>query len=133
MGFEEISDEQILKALKLSGAKLSQDATSDILDGSILSQGKNLSGGQKQSVALSRAVLFDQSVLLLDEPSSAMDQMMEERLIAELLNYLDKRTLILVTHKPNMLKLCDRVIVVDGGEIKFDGTKEQYVELVSKK
>lgn len=133
MGFEEISDEQILKALKLSGAKLSQDATSDILDGSILSQGKNLSGGQKQSVALSRAVLFDQSVLLLDEPSSAMDQMMEERLIAELLNYLDKRTLILVTHKPNMLKLCDRVIVVDGGEKKFDGTKEQYVELVSKK
>jgi len=133
MGFEEISDEQILKALKLSGAKLSQDATSDILDGSILSQGKNLSGGQKQSVALSRAVLFNQSVLLLDEPSSAMDQMMEERLIAELLNYLDKRTLILVTHKPNMLKLCDRVIVVDGGEIKFDGTKEQYVELVSKK
>jgi ATP-binding cassette subfamily C protein LapB len=98
-----------------------------------VAQGKNLSGGQKQSVALSRAVLFDQSVLLLDEPSSAMDQMMEERLIAELLNYLDKRTLILVTHKPNMLKLCDRVIVVDGGEIKFDGTKEQYVELVSKK
>lgn len=133
MGFEEVSDQQIIKAIKLSGAKLNDDVSTDILDGSILSQGKNLSGGQKQSIALSRAVLFDQSVLLLDEPSSAMDQTMEDRLIAELHEYLDSRTLILVTHKPNMLKLCDRIIVIEGGSVKFDGSKQQYVELVNKK
>ena len=133
MGFEEVSDQQIIKAIKLSGAKLNDDVSTDILDGSILSQGKNLSGGQKQSIALSRAVLFDQSVLLLDEPSSAMDQTMEDRLIAELHEYLDSRTLILVTHKPNMLKLCERIIVIEGGSVKFDGSKQQYVELVNKK
>ena len=133
MGFEEVSDQQIIKAIKLSGAKLNDDVSTDILDASILSQGKNLSGGQKQSIALSRAVLFDQSVLLLDEPSSAMDQTMEDRLIAELHEYLDSRTLILVTHKPNMLKLCERIIVIEGGSVKFDGSKQQYVELVNKK
>ena len=133
MGFEEVSDHQIIKAIKLSGAKLNDDVSTDILDASILSQGKNLSGGQKQSIALSRAVLFDQSVLLLDEPSSAMDQTMEDRLIAELHEYLDSRTLILVTHKPNMLKLCERIIVIEGGSVKFDGSKQQYVELVNKK
>ena len=132
MGFEEVSDQQIIKAIKLSGAKLNDEVSTDILDGSILSQGKNLSGGQKQSIALSRAVLFDQSVLLLDEPSSAMDQTMEDRLIAELHEYLDSRTLILVTHKPNMLKLCERIIVIEGGSVKFDGSKQQYVELVNK-
>lgn len=133
MGFEEVSDQQIINAIKLSGAKLNDDVSTDILDASILSQGKNLSGGQKQSIALSRAVLFDQSVLLLDEPSSAMDQTMEDRLIAELHEYLDSRTLILVTHKPNMLKLCERIIVIEGGSVKFDGSKQQYVELVNKK
>lgn len=133
MGFEDVSDQQIIKAIKLSGAKLNDDVSTDILAGSILSQGKNLSGGQKQSIALSRAVLFDQSVLLLDEPSSAMDQTMEDRLIAELHEYLDSRTLILVTHKPNMLKLCERIIVIEGGSVKFDGSKQQYVELVNKK
>jgi len=133
MGFEEVSDQQIINAIKLSGAKLNDDVSTDILDASILSQGKNLSGGQKQSIALSRAVLFDQSVLLLDEPSSAMDQTMEDRLIAELYEYLDSRTLILVTHKPNMLKLCERIIVIEGGSVKFDGSKQQYVELVNKK
>jgi ATP-binding cassette subfamily C protein LapB len=68
----------------------------------------------------------------MDEPTSAMDQMMEDRLIERLSSYANDKTLLLITHKPNMLKLCDRIIVLDQGRITFNGSKEQYVELVKK-
>jgi len=133
MGFEDVTDEQIIQSIKLTGASVSNSEPSEILDGAILSQGKNLSGGQKQSIAMSRAVLFEQDILLLDEPTSAMDQMMEDRLITNFSEFLGERTLVLVTHKPTMLRLCNRVVVIEGGQIKFDDTKENYMKLVKAK
>ena len=132
MGFENVSDHSILEAVRLSGANINPEQPDETLDSVILSQGKNLSGGQKQSIALSRAVLFDQPLLVMDEPTSAMDQMMEDRLVERLSSYAKDKTLLLITHKPNMLKLCDRIIVLDQGRITFNGSKEQYVELVKK-
>jgi len=122
-----------VRALTLSGVDVSDEMTSETLDRVILSQGKNLSGGQKQSIALSRAVLFQQDILILDEPTSAMDQMMESRLINGFNEYLKDKTLILITHKPNMLQLCDRVVVIEKGQKRFDDSKERYIELVSQK
>ena len=133
MGFEDVTDEQIIQSIKLTGASVSNSDSGEVLDGTILSQGKNLSGGQKQSIALSRAVLFEQDILLLDEPTSAMDQMMEDRLITNFSEFLGERTLVLVTHKPTMLRLCNRVVVIEGGQIKFDDTKENYMNLVKVK
>ena len=133
MGFEDVTDEQIIQSIKLTGASVSNGEPGEILDGAILSQGKNLSGGQKQSIAMSRAVLFEQDILLLDEPTSAMDQMMEDRLITNFSEFLGERTLVLVTHKPTMLRLCNRVVVIEGGQIKFDDTKENYMNLVKAK
>lgn len=133
MGFEDVTDEQIIQSIKLTGASVSNSEPGEILDGAILSQGKNLSGGQKQSIAMSRAVLFGQDILLLDEPTSAMDQMMEDRLITNFSEFLGERTLVLVTHKPTMLRLCNRVVVIEGGQIKFDDTKENYMKLVKAK
>ena len=132
MGFENVNDHDILEAVRLSGANINPEQPDETLDSVILSQGKNLSGGQKQSIALSRAVLFDQPLLVMDEPTSAMDQMMEDRLVERLSSYANDKTLLLITHKPNMLKLCDRIIVLDQGRITFNGSKEQYVELVKK-
>ena len=132
MGFENVNDHDILEAVRLSGANINPEQPDETLDSVILSQGKNLSGGQKQSIALSRAVLFDQPLLVMDEPTSAMDQMMEDRLVKRLSSYANDKTLLLITHKPNMLKLCDRIIVLDQGRITFNGSKEQYVELVKK-
>ena len=132
MGFENVNDHNILEAVRLSGANINPEQPDETLDSVILSQGKNLSGGQKQSIALSRAVLFDQPLLVMDEPTSAMDQMMEDRLVERLSSYAKDKTLLLITHKPNMLKLCDRIIVLDQGRITFNGSKEQYVELVKK-
>jgi ATP-binding cassette subfamily C protein LapB len=132
MGFEDVNDDKILEALRLTGSNINPEQPDETLDSLILSQGKNLSGGQKQSIALSRAVLFDQPLLVMDEPTSAMDQMMEDRLVERLSSYASDKTLLLITHKPNMLKLCDRIIVLDQGRITFNGSKEQYVELVKK-
>ena len=133
MGFEDVTDEQIIQSIKLTGANVSNSEPGEILDGAILSQGKNLSGGQKQSIAMSRALLFGQDILLLDEPTSAMDQMMEDRLITNCSEFLGERTLVLVTHKPTMLRLCNRVIVIEGGQVKFDDTKANYMNLVKAK
>ena len=133
MGYDEVTDDEIVRALTLSGVHVSDEMTSETLDRVILSQGKNLSGGQKQSIALSRAVLFQQEILILDEPTSAMDQMMESRLINGFNEYLKDKTLILITHKPNMLQLCDRVVVIEKGQKRFDDSKERYIELVSQK
>ena len=127
-----LQSHDILEAVRLSGANINPEQPGETLDSVILSQGKNLSGGQKQSIALSRAVLFDQPLLVMDEPTSAMDQMMEDRLVKRLSSYANDKTLLLITHKPNMLKLCDRIIVLDQGRITFNGSKEQYVELVKK-
>jgi ATP-binding cassette subfamily C protein LapB len=133
MGFEDVTDEQIIQSIQLTGANVSNSEPGEILDGAILSQGKNLSGGQKQSIAMSRALLFGQDILLLDEPTSAMDQMMEDRLITNCSEFLGERTLVLVTHKPTMLRLCNRVIVIEGGQVKFDDTKANYMNLVKAK
>jgi ATP-binding cassette subfamily C protein LapB len=133
LGFDEIDDVMITNAIKLTGLYSDEMISQEVLDGRIESQGKNLSGGQKQSIALSRALVFEQKTLLLDEPTSAMDQNMEQRLISSLQDYLEDRTLILITHKAAMLRLCNRIVVLENGVIAFDGSKEEYVARVNAK
>lgn len=133
LGFDEIDDVMITDAIKLTGLYSDEMISQEVLDGRIESQGKNLSGGQKQSIALSRALVFEQKTLLLDEPTSAMDQNMEQRLISSLQDYLEDRTLILITHKAAMLRLCNRIVVLENGVVAFDGSKEEYVARVNAK
>lgn len=91
-------------------------------------RGESLSGGQKQAVSIARAALNDPPVMLLDEPTSAMDHQSEERLKARLRSYVDGKTLLLVTHRTSLLELVDRLIVIDQGQIVADGPKAQVVE-----
>jgi len=91
-------------------------------------RGESLSGGQRQSVAIARALLHDPPVLLLDEPTSAMDHQSEERLKQRLRQVAQSKTLLLVTHRTSLLDLVDRLIVVDNGQIVADGPKAQVVE-----
>tara|TARA_Y100001968_G_scaffold221757_2_gene204590 strand:- start:15536 stop:17728 length:2193 start_codon:yes stop_codon:yes gene_type:complete len=95
-------------------------------------RGMNLSGGQRQAVAVARALLLDPPVLVLDEPTSAMDNSSEERLKRQLQPILHNRTLLLVTHRASMLSLVSRLIVIDGGKIVADGPKEQVLEALRK-
>jgi ATP-binding cassette subfamily C protein LapB len=87
-----------------------------------------LSGGQRQAVGLGRALLLDPPVLLLDEPTGAMDNRTEEHIKRNLAEVLGGKTLLLVTHRAALLELVERVIVFDGGRIVADGPKAKVLE-----
>ncbi len=86
-------------------------------------RGMSLSGGQRQSVAIARALLRDPDILILDEPSSNMDNSSELSLKQRLATTLGNKTLILITHRMSMLDLVDRLVIMDGGRIVADGPK----------
>ncbi|KON82335.2 type I secretion system permease/ATPase [Azoarcus sp. PA01] len=91
-------------------------------------RGALLSGGQRQGVAIARAVINDPPILLLDEPTASMDRSSEEELKGRLRAFACGKTMIVVTHRTSLLDLVTRIIVVDGGRIVADGPKEQVVE-----
>jgi ATP-binding cassette subfamily C protein LapB len=91
-------------------------------------RGESLSGGQRQSVGIARAVLHNAPLLLLDEPTSAMDYSSEAQITSRLAAFARDRTLLLVTHRTSLLSLVDRVIVVDGGKVVADGPRDRIME-----
>ena len=94
----------------------------------IAEQGVGLSGGQKQSVNIARSFINDAPIVLLDEPSSAMDSSSEALLLQRLKVATEGKTTILLTHKQSMLALVERVIVMDDGRIVLDGKKEEVLQ-----
>jgi ATP-binding cassette subfamily C protein LapB len=90
-------------------------------------RGESLSGGQRQGVAIARAVINDPPILLLDEPTSSMDYSSEDDIKRRLTAYAADKTVILISHRTALLDLVDRIIVMDGGRIVADGPKEQVV------
>jgi ATP-binding cassette subfamily C protein LapB len=104
-------------------------------DGWSLAAGENgraLSGGQRQTVALARAIMADAPILLLDEPASAMDSMLEQHICASLKTYCQARTMVLITHRTSLLQLVDRLIVLDNGRLVADGPKQQVLDALAK-
>ncbi|HEX4509815.1 MAG TPA: type I secretion system permease/ATPase, partial [Burkholderiaceae bacterium] len=95
---------------------------------SVGERGESLSGGQRQSVGIARAVLHNAPLLLLDEPTSAMDYSTESQITNRLAAFARGRTVLLVTHRTSLLSLVDRVIVVDGGKIVADGPRDRIME-----
>ncbi|MFN3580445.1 MAG: type I secretion system permease/ATPase [Pseudomonas sp.] len=95
-------------------------------------RGLQLSGGQRQNVAIARALLLDPPILLLDEPTSSMDNTGEERLKQRLAGIIENKTLLLVTHRTSMLSLVDRLLIVDQGKIIADGPKADVMEALKK-
>jgi ATP-binding cassette subfamily C protein LapB len=79
-------------------------------------------------VGIARAVLNDSPILLLDEPTSAMDHQSEDLLKSRLRNFATRKTVVLVTHRTSLLELADRLIVIDNGQIMADGPKFQVIE-----
>lgn len=94
-------------------------------------RGEFLSGGQRQGVAIARAVLNSPSILLMDEPTSAMDYSTENNFIQKVGSYCEGKTLILITHKMSLLQLATRVIVLDQGRIIADGPKDSILEAIN--
>lgn len=95
-------------------------------------RGMNLSGGQRQAVTIARALLLDPQILILDEPTSAMDNSAEALFRKRLDEHLGDRTLLLFTHRTSLLQLVDRLIVLDGGRIIADGPKQDILKALKK-
>nr|VFJ51673.1 MAG: ATP-binding cassette, subfamily C, LapB [Candidatus Kentron sp. DK] len=122
-----VGDAAVLKAVRLAGIDefLSQSAAG--LDLRVGERGDGLSGGQRQGVTVARALLRNPPILVLDEPTSAMDMTSEAMLKKKIADSLPGRTLILATHKLSMLSLVERVIVIDRGKIVVDGSKDEVL------
>lgn len=126
-----ISDETLMQAARISGAFAWIARLPLGFDTPIRERGIGLSGGQRQSVALARALASDPKVLLLDEPTSEMDGRSEQNVIAALQSWAKGRTLVIVTHRPALLALAQRLIVLDEGRIAHDGPKDKVLAKLS--
>lgn len=128
MGTPHADDERIVQAADLAGVSEFANRHPHGLDMQIGERGESLSGGQRQAVGVARAVLNDAPILLLDEPSSAMDFQSEDQLKQQLRQYIAGKTMLLVTHRTSLLDLVDRLIVIDQGQIVADGPKAQVMD-----
>ncbi len=131
-GARYVEDELVLQASELAGVHEFARLHPKGYELQVGERGQNLSGGQRQNIALARALLLDPPILLLDEPTSAMDNSGEERLKQRLSAVIGTKTLLLVTHRASMLSLVDRLIIVDRGQIIADGPKGSVMEALKK-
>ena len=131
-GFPEASDEQMLAVSKLSGVDAFASRHPMGYSMQVGEHGEKLSVGQRQSVAIARALIGQSPILLLDEPTSALDKANENLLKNNLLKSTSKKTLLLITHRTSMLDIVDRIIVVEGGKVVADGPKKDIINSLTK-
>jgi ATP-binding cassette, subfamily C, bacterial LapB len=130
IGHPLVDDMRVLRAARRGGVTQFTNRDPNGLERQVGESGRLLSGGQRQAIALSRALLTDPPILLLDEPTSNMDNR-SESLVKEELARLDKRTtLLLITHRTTMLDAVDRLVVLDQGVVVADGPREEVLLLL---
>jgi len=128
MGTHDVDDMTILRASDMAGVDEFVKKHSLGYDMEIGELGRGLSGGQRQCIVIARAMLLDPPVLVLDEPTSNMDNRTEVRLRKKLAEVIRDKTLILITHRASLLEMVDRLVVIDNGTIVADGPKTSVLE-----
>jgi len=131
-GSDRVDDDALLRAIELAGLENLVNSHPHGVDLQVGERGQALSGGQKQSVAIARALVQDPPILLLDEPTSSMDNASEEAFKANLKNVAAGKTILVVTHRTSLLSLVDRIIVMDAGKVVADGPRDTVVEALRK-
>lgn len=131
-GAPHAEDEEIIRVAEVAGVTEFTNQHPQGLDRQVGERGLGLSGGQRQSVVIARALLNRPPIYILDEPSTAMDHSTEERLKQGLLAETQGKTLIMVTHKTSLLTLVDRILVMEGGRLIADGPKASVLEALKK-
>jgi ATP-binding cassette subfamily C protein LapB len=121
-------DADVVNAARIGGVLEFANAHPAGFDMVVGERGESLSGGQRQGVAIARAVIGSPPILLLDEPTASMDHSSEDAAKRSLGEFCAGRTVLIVTHRTSLLDLVDRIIVVDGGKVVADGPKAQVIE-----
>lgn len=132
LGARYVNDARMLEVAELTGVTELARQHPQGFDRPVGERGQLLSGGQRQAVLLARALLLDPPILLLDEPTSAMDNTSEDILRNRLHGWAQGKTVLLITHRASMLSLVDRLVVLDGGHIVADGPKDAVIEALRK-
>jgi ATP-binding cassette subfamily C protein LapB len=122
------TDGSMIRAAQISGASEFIRKHPKGYEMPIGERGLGLSGGQRQSIGIARAFLLDAPIMLLDEPSNAMDQITEANLLKNLKKALEEKTSLIVTQKMTLLQIVERVIVIDNGKIVIDAPKEEAIK-----
>ena len=127
LGYPESDDVTIFRALKLASLDEMVQRHPKGIHMPVGERGSLLSGGQRQAVALARALVAEPDMLLLDEPTASMDNHSERQVKTAIMTYLEAdpaRSLVLVTHKLSMLDIVDRAVVIEQGKVVADGPRE---------
>ena len=124
-GRAKFADEDVINVAKISTADEFISRIPEGYEFELKEKGVGLSGGQRQSLCLARALLNSPNLLLLDEPTSSMDQQTEAKVVANLHKYSADKTLIIITHRNALLSICDRILVIEDGKVIADSTPEQ--------
>lgn len=124
-------DMAVLRAAKIAGVTDFVARHPQGFDMPVGERGEKLSGGQRQAIAIARALILDPPILVLDEPTNMMDNRTEEMFKNQLLETSKNKTLILVTHKGSLLSLVDRLILMDGGRIIADGPRDLVLKALA--
>lgn len=132
MGTHDVDDMSILRASDLAGVDEFVKKHSLGYDMEIGELGRGLSGGQRQCIVMARAMLLDPPILVLDEPTSNMDNRSEVRLRKKLAEVIQDKTLVLITHRASLLEMVDRLVVIDNGAIIADGPKASVLEAMKR-
>ncbi len=122
------SNQDLIKALSRFGLQKMIQSHPRGLDMPIGEGGLGLSGGQKQLVALARMTLRSPRVVLLDEPTTGLDQNTETLALQAIAKWTADKTLVVVTHRPQVLKLVNRLVVVDDGKVMIDGPRDKVLK-----
>jgi ATP-binding cassette subfamily C protein LapB len=127
-GTKQVTEYQLIRAVQLSGVNAFTDHETQGLEQQVGENGNTLSRGQRQSIALARAILNTPQILLLDEPTASLDARAEQQFIKSISATATDRTLLLITHKMDLLSLVDRIIVLEKGKLVIDGPKDVVLQ-----
>ena len=101
------------------------------LDMPLGENGLGLSGGQKQIIALARMSMRNPQVALLDEPTTGLDYISEIHALQAISDWAKNKTLVIVTHRPQVLQIVDRIVVIDDGKVVMDGPRGEILQLLT--
>lgn len=126
---EAISDEKVIEAAKNSEVYNNIIEFPDKFKTTLGERGVTLSGGQKQRISISRAIIKDPEILILDDSLSAVDTETEEKILGNLKDIMESRTAILIAHRISTIKNADEIVVLDDGKIAQRGTHEELLSM----